>query len=174
MRNDDEHDQDRERLRAWIVDAAVTMLTTIDCEKRPATRPMLPLLLDDDSRIHFLTQHSSAKVAQVHTCPDVCIAMACSGGVYLSLTGKAKVSRDPQLLDQLWRSSYRAWFPDGRHDPEIAVLSVTLDCADVWEAPTSPVTRLFGAARALITHQPFETSKQRFDDPLQSGGGERR
>jgi len=159
-------DPNRERLRTWIDDATVTMLTTLDHERRPVTRPMLPLLIDNDSRIHFLTQYSSAKVAQVHTCPDVSVAMACSGGVYLSLIGKAHVSRDPHLIGQLWHSTYRAWFPDGRHDPGIAVLSVTLDCADVWEAPASPVTRLFGAARALITHQPFETSKQSFDDPL--------
>ena len=102
------------------------------------------------------------------------MALQCTAGVYLSLTGTADVSDDPQLIGQLWRPSYRAWFPDGAEDADAAVVSVSVDSADLWEAPTSSVTRLFGAARALLTHQRFETPRRRIDDPLQSRGDETR
>jgi general stress protein 26 len=147
-------------VRDLITASGVAMLTTVDDAGRLASRPMLPLLVEGDSRVHFLTHASSEKIRQVALQPSVAVTVSGPASTYLALTGRAVVSHDRDLIDRLWNPTYRAWFPDGAVDQDVAVLSVTVERADFWEAPTSRVTRLLEAIEALVTHRPVETPKR--------------
>jgi general stress protein 26 len=155
--------QARERVRDVIAGAGVAMLTTVDDSGRLASRPMLPLLIDGDNRLHFLTHASSEKVAQVAVQPRVAVSVIGPASTYLSIAGRAVVSHDRDLIERLWRPTYRAWFPDGAADQDLAVLSVTVDRVDFWEAPTSRVSRVLEAIEALVTHRSVETPRQSVD-----------
>src|SRR4029079_8781483 len=60
---------ERQRIRALIEGAGVAMLMNVDEQGRHAGRPMLPLLLEDDPHIHFLTHQSSRKVRELAVRP---------------------------------------------------------------------------------------------------------
>ena len=91
-------DSERRRVRALIQRAGVAMLTTIDEHAAPIGRPMLPLFLDDDPCICFLTHQNSRKVSQIIARPQVGLTMS-STACYLVVTGTAAAMRDPSSSD---------------------------------------------------------------------------
>jgi general stress protein 26 len=148
----------RQRLRQLIEESAVGMLTTTD-QVRLVSRPMLALLLDGDSAVYFLTHASSAKVQQVRSHPRVALTFNGPNSTYLAITGHAAVIQDADIIERLWNPTYRAWFPDGAEDREVALLQLVIEKADYWQAPTSRVARLIEMIEAVVTHTPYEASK---------------
>ena len=80
---------------------------TIDEHGIAAGRPMLPLLIANDPHIYFLTHNGSRKVSQIAVQPRVALTITASG-IYLFITGRADLSRSPELIEVLWHPSYRA------------------------------------------------------------------
>ena len=154
---------ERRRLRSLIERAGVVMFMTIDDRGRHAGRPMLPLLLENDPHIYFLTHQHSRKVAQVVARPEIGMTIDSESRCYLSIAGRAFASRDVALIRRLWRPTYRAWFPDGQGDDEATVLRVAVDRVDYWEPPRSRITRVLQAARAIVTRQAVETPMKTLD-----------
>ena len=61
---------------------------------------------------------------------------------YIALKGKAITSEDRAKVHELWNPMYKAWFPKGEDDPEIAVVRVDVSEGDYWEASGSRVVML--------------------------------
>ena len=147
---------ERRRVRALIQRAGVAMLVTIDDHAAPIGRPMLPLFLDNDPSIYFLTHQNSRKLSQILTRPQVGLTMS-GTGCYFVVAGTAAALRDPQLIRQLWHPTYRAWFPDGKDDREATILRVTVDRVDYWEPPRSRLIRVAQAVKAVVTRRAVVT-----------------
>jgi general stress protein 26 len=154
---------ERQRVRELIQRAGVAMLMTIDEHGAHVGRPMLPLLLDNDSHIYFMTHQSSRKVTQVAVRPQIGLTIV-SAHAYLVVAGRADVSRDPALIRRLWHPTYRAWFPEGRGDRDATVLRVVVERVDYWEPPRSQFLRLVQAVRAVVIRRAVET-------PMKTIGG---
>lgn len=54
---------------------------------------------------------------------------------YVALTGTAEVVVDAKKAEELWDPSYRAWFPEGPNDPDLALIKVSVEMAEYWSAP---------------------------------------
>jgi len=132
------------------------MLVTLDGEGAQDGRPMLPLLLEGDPHIYFLTHQSSHKVAEIAAEPRVALTVV-SNGRYFVVSGTADTSRDPALIRRLWHPSYRAWFPHGKGDSEATVLRVTVEKVNYWEPARGKVQRILEAIKAVVTRRPVET-----------------
>src|SRR5256885_10776752 len=52
-------------------------------------------------------------------------------------------------LFRSWNPTYRAWFPDGPHDPDIAVLCIQIERVEYWDVASSRLVRLWGVLRAV-------------------------
>jgi general stress protein 26 len=149
-------DSERQRVRALIQRAGVAMLVTIDEQAAPVGRPMLPLWLDKDPCLYFLTHQTTRKVGHIAAHPHVGLTIV-NAGCYFVLTGIAAASREPELIQRLWKPTYRAWFPDGANDREATVLRVAVDRVDYWEPPRSRLIRVAQAIKAVITRRAVGT-----------------
>jgi general stress protein 26 len=147
---------ERRRVRALIQRAGVAMLMTVDEHAAPIGRPMLPLFLDNDPCIYFLTHQNSRKVSQIMARPQVGLTMS-STGCYFVVAGTAAVLREAGLIQQLWRPTYRAWFPDGMNDREATALRMSVSRVDYWEPPRSRLIRVVQAVKAVVTRRAVET-----------------
>ncbi len=58
-------------------------------------------------------------------------------GVYVSLSGKANVIDDRELIDKYWNPFVAAWFPEGKDDPDVALLEVKVEMGEHWKAKES-------------------------------------
>ena len=153
---------ERQRVRTLIERVRVAMLMNVDERDTHVGRPMLPLFIQDDPHIYFLTHQSSRKVMQLAARPQVGLTII-SANCYLVMTGSAQISRDPELIRRLWSPTYRAWFPEGRDDREATAIRVAVERIDYWEPPTSQILRLVQAVKAVLTRQAVDTPRKTLD-----------
>jgi general stress protein 26 len=146
----DSHD-DVARLGELLEDIDFCMLTTIDAGGQLHARPMSTQRSEFDGTLRFLTDRDSHKVEDIERNPQVIATYAKPDDhTWVCVHGTARLARDEQLIKELWSPVHRAWWPEGRHDPNIMVLSVDIDRADYWTSNGGKVTQLIGFAKAVL------------------------
>jgi general stress protein 26 len=142
-----------EKLREIFTDIDFCLLTTIDGGGDPHSRPMSSNGdIDPDGDLWFFTQASSAKVSEVEQSPKVNVSFADPDNQrYVSVTGVAHLVRDRKKIDELWRPQFRMWFPEGKDDPEVALLKVSLEKGEYWDSSSSTIGYALSFISALVT-----------------------
>jgi len=86
---------------------------------------------------------------------------------FACLAGAARIDNDFAMIDKLWNSQVEAWFPGGKQDPNLALLRVDIDDAELWETDmsiTGKVKMLFGGkikSDETGSHAKVETTAER-------------
>lgn len=142
--------EDVKRLRELLEGFEVGMLITLGEDELHA-RPMAVAEVTPDGRISFATARHTRKAADIEG--DQRVAVTFQGkDRYVFLLGTADLRQDRARIDQLWRDSWRAWFPNGRDDPELVILEVFPAEAEAWDLSGLRGARhLFETARARAT-----------------------
>ena len=142
-----------EKLRALIKDIDFCMLTTIDEQGDPHSRPMSSNGdIDPNGDLWFFTAASSHKVDEVNNSPKVNVSFADPDNQrYVSVTGVAQLVRDREKIDELWRPEFKIWFPKGKDDPEVALLCVSLEKGEYWDSPGSTIGYALSFVSSLVT-----------------------
>lgn len=145
----------RERVAELIRDFRVGILTTIDDEGRPWSRPMAMQDRDFDGDLWFFTTVDTPKVAHIDAHPAASVALAdVKEQTYVTLAGHAEVVDDRAKMKELWDLSVKVYYPDGPDDPDLRLVRVTVERAEYWDSPSNPFVFAFGAARSLLTGTP--------------------
>ena len=130
----------------------IAMMSTVAMDGSISSRPMAVQDKDFDGQLWFLTRVSSEKVDELEQDQHVTLTLTdSSDGNYLTLKGRANVNQDSRKIRELWNPMYKAWFPKGETDPEIAVLRVDVREADYWEASNSGLVRSVKYLAAAMT-----------------------
>jgi len=154
---------DFEKLRDMIKDIDFCMLTTIDQQGDPHSRPMSSNGdIDPNGDLWFFTGLSSHKVNEVAKSPKVNVSFADPDNQrYVSVTGVAQLVRDRQKIDELWRPEFKMWFPKGKDDPEVALLRVSLEKGEYWDSPSSTIGFALSFVSSLVTGKQPEFGENR-------------
>ncbi len=82
---------------------------------------------------------------------------------FVSVSGRARLLRDPDKARELWTQRVKPWFPSGLDDPDLGLAEVTVETAEYWDVPASRMERLFGlsASREGEPGQPGEHGEVR-------------
>jgi general stress protein 26 len=153
MQGSDTSADDFAKLKELVEDTRVAMMTTVDDDGTLRSRPLQTLRFADDGALWFFTSASSPKVAE-----------AAAGGWqvnlsyanlakhdYVSISGRATLSRDRKLMEALWSKWVEVFFPKGIDDPDLVLLRVDIEKAEYWDAPGSSIGRLYALTKALTT-----------------------
>jgi general stress protein 26 len=147
---------DKENLdRIWnvIEKAGICMMTTC-FEGGLRARPLEARPNQEENVIWFLTDRRGLKDDEVRRHPDVCLTfLYLEEKIYLSLTGRAFVSDDVSRARELWNDEQQAWWPGGPEDPNLLVMRVELDRAEMWDGPASSAVAAFEFAKARRTQK---------------------
>ena len=143
---------ERDLITQLVTGADTALLTTRGADGSLHARPLAVLQRDFDGTVRFLVKDPSEPTREIAADPVVNAAFASKHG-YLSIAGRAGVTRDPLLIDELWNPAAEAWFEGGRADPSIAVLEVVGDGAEYWARTEPGVFSLVRAAAAIITRR---------------------
>lgn len=140
-------------LRSLVERMKVAMLTTTTNAGQLRSRPLQTLACEDDGTLWFFVSASSAKVAEMeHEYGHLGLSYADSGKQdYVSISGSGTLVRDRERMKRFWSPWVKTWFPNGVDDPDLALLRVSIDAAEYWDAPGSAVRRLYGLAKARAT-----------------------
>ena len=101
------------------------MLTTTGSEWALRSRPKFTQEVDARGNRYFLTSADSALVGEILADAAVHLTYADPGSQrYVAINGTALVTHDQARIDEMWSPAAKAWFPDGKEDPQIRVLTV--------------------------------------------------
>ena len=146
-------EDDLQKLRDMVKDIDFCMLTTVDEAGDLRSRPMSSNGdIDPNGDIWFFTGASSHKVSEVSTSPKVNVSFADPENQhYISISGHAELVRDRRKIEELWRPEFKMWFPEGKDDPDIALLRIRLEKAEYWDSPSSTIGYALSFVSSLVT-----------------------
>lgn len=139
-------------LRPLIERMKVGMLTTFGAGGL-RSRPLHTLSLDEQGRLWFFVSAASPKIDEMRREHDrVGLSYADPEKKdFVSITGGGELVRDRARMQELWSPWVKVWFPRGLEDPDLALLVVSIEQAEYWDAPGSAVKRLYALAKARMT-----------------------
>lgn len=99
------------------------------------------MLISSESHLHQnLLENSKVDIAYSHI----------GDYNFLSLSGKAVISRDQARIDKYWNKMMDAWFEKGKDDPHIRVLKVETHDAHYWDNKSNKLVTFFKVATNAI------------------------
>jgi general stress protein 26 len=138
--------------RVWniIENVGVCMLTTRFAGGLRA-RPLEARPDRSTGLIFFVTDLDSAKEDEIQTQPDVgLVFIDPSDKAYLSITGRASITRDAEKIQSAWRKTDAAWWR-GPNDPNVCLLQIEPFTAELWDGPASTAATAFEFVKAALT-----------------------
>lgn len=161
-----------EKLAKLIKGIKFAMLTTAEADGSLRSRPMVTQKAAFDGTLWFFTRASSHKVEDVRRDRHVNAAYADPGdNAYVSVSGRARLVKDKAKMKEFWSPVYKAWFPQGLNDPDLALLRVDVTEAEYWDSPSSTMVYLVGLAKAAITGRPAKDSEVGENKKVRIGRG---
>jgi general stress protein 26 len=122
----------KKHLEELIEGFHTAMLVTRTSDGALRARPLSLADVHDQGVLYFATSVESAKVAELERTPDIAVTLQASDK-YISVTGTASVSRDRALIERLWSETWKVWFPGGKDDPSLSIITVTPNAAEYWD-----------------------------------------
>jgi general stress protein 26 len=125
-----------------------TALTSIPA----TTRPMSVQKVCDQGNFWFLSPADSDKNAQIANDPRVQLYFSnTSNYEFLTVYGNASITRDRQKIDELWSDIAKAWFTEGKSDPNVSVIKVTPQEGFYWDTKDGKVVSMIKILASAIS-----------------------
>ncbi|WP_439882888.1 pyridoxamine 5'-phosphate oxidase family protein [Pontibacter sp. MBLB2868] len=159
MNNNQTSQENLHKLIDMIKDIDIAMMTTMERDGSLRSRPMRTQKTNPDGILWFFTGYESGKSHEISE-NDSHVNLSYSkpdDELYVSVSGRASLTRDKQKIDELWSPTLKAWFPEGKDDPNVALIKVKIDKAEYWDAPNSTLIQLYGMAKAALTGESAKT-----------------
>lgn len=114
-------------------------------------RPMAVADVEADGTLWFMAARDSEKTREVDA-DERALVTGQDGRTYLSVSGRMAVVDDHAKVLELWRESWKVWFPKGKDDPEIVLMRLRPEMGEYWSASGAAGVRyLFEAAKAYLS-----------------------
>lgn len=136
-----------------IVKHESTCLFTTQLTKVPlTTRPMSVKKVCDQGNFWFLSPSDSDKNQEISNDPRVQLFISnTSNYEFLSIYGKATITKDKAKIDELWSDIAKAWFPDGKDDPRVTVIKVSPEEGFYWDTKDGKLVSMIKILASAVT-----------------------
>ena len=137
---------DAKKLRKLVKGTRVAMLTTVAPDGTLRSRPWPRSRRRSARELWFFTRASAPKADEMRDNDHVNVTFAdAETNRYLSVSGRASVVKDAARIAEMWSGRLKAWFPEGKKDPDLALLRVRVDRAEYWDSKKAGMVQLAGA-----------------------------
>ncbi|MCE6992682.1 pyridoxamine 5'-phosphate oxidase family protein [Dyadobacter sp. CY323] len=139
------------KLKSLAEDIRFCMYTTYE-NGRIESRPMTTLEIDADGNVWFFTNRNTEIGGKTDQGEAVTLIYSDpKNNTYLSVSGNAAIVESEQKKEELWNPMSKAWFPEGKEDPNLVVLKVTTEEAAYWDSTSSKMVVFFSMLKAVLT-----------------------
>ncbi len=130
----------------------MTLMLGLDGQSSAPARPMTAMLDGDEDRgpLWFFTSKDS-EIVVAGAGPATATFVAKGYGLFARIEGHLSDATTPANIERLWNPFVAAWYK-GKDDPDIAVLRMDLESAEIWENASS----LIAGIKALFGSNPQE------------------
>ncbi|GGY76391.1 pyridoxamine 5'-phosphate oxidase family protein [Pseudoduganella plicata] len=144
-----------DELTKRIKEVKFGMFTTSDSEGCLTSRPLTSQQVDEAGTMWFFVSDQEDFTRELPSQPSVNVSFAdVDDHLYVSVSGRAELTRDRAKMEELWKPSVKAWFPQGLDDPHLVLLKVSMQSAEYWDTGNSKMVTLFAMAKAAVTGKP--------------------
>lgn len=143
-----------ERLAARLEGQRIGMLTLAEAGAL-TSRPLTALEMDDQGAFWFFTSRRTMQPLLGGGAPVNLAFSDEAHATYVSIVGRATLIDDAGLKSALWTAAARPWFPGGEDDPDLVLLRVTPEHAEIWDGPDSQVLRMAAMAASVVAGRPI-------------------
>ncbi|MCK0197523.1 pyridoxamine 5'-phosphate oxidase family protein [Ancylobacter sp. 6x-1] len=125
-------------------------------------RPMHGFPSREEGCVWFLTDRRGHVDDELDRDPQGALIFAkASSNDFLSVSGEFEVLDDRAKIDELWNDAARAWWPDGKGDPNIRVLRFLPEGAEYWDGTASSILITLKMAAARLTGKRADLGENR-------------
>lgn len=113
-------------------------------------RPMAVADVETDGIVWFVTAKESPKVSEIST-DDRAMVTGQNDRLFVSVSGRLRTVDDRARLRELWKDTWKVWFPNGKDDPSITLMRFSPEIGEYWDnRGTKGLRYVFEAAKALV------------------------
>ena len=136
-----------------LEDIDFCMFTTVGDNGDLVSRPLSTQAAEfDGERLWFFTSARSPKVREIKRNKKVNVAYTSTDrNVYASVAGDARLNQDKSKIDEFWKDGYKAYFPGGKDDPDVALIEVMVRTIEYWDGPGSWLGKSLAFIVARVT-----------------------
>ena len=147
----------------------IAMFTTRRPDGRLVSRPMATQTQAEGSDLWFVTDIESHKLDELAFDSQVNLAYYKDRTrEWVSVSGTATVTQDRNLIHELYRRHWKAWFGDaggardgGPDDPRLALIMVDVDSVVYLKVDKPQPVVLFEVAKGMVTGSPPDIGVER-------------
>ena len=147
----------------------IAMFTTRRADGHLVSRPMATQERVTGTDLWFVTDVSSHKLDELRTDPHVNLAYYnMKSREWVSVAGTAHVSQDRNLIKELYKPDWKAWFGDeggdrngGPEDPRLALILVEAQSVEYLVVDKPRPLVLFEVAKGIVTGSTPDIGQQR-------------
>jgi general stress protein 26 len=156
-------------LYALIDGIEIAMFTTRRADGQLVSRPMATQERVTGTDLWFVTDVSSHKLDELQLDPHVNLAYYnAKSREWVSVAGTAQITQDRNLIKELYRPDWKAWFGDeggerngGPDDPRLALILVEAQSVEYLVTTRPRPVVLFEVAKGMLTGTPPNVGEQR-------------
>jgi general stress protein 26 len=116
------------------------------------TRPMSTQEVDDEGNMWFFSDINSDKNREIKNDKRVQLFYSHPGkSSYVVVNGEAEVIIDREKTEEIWSPMVKAWFKEGKDDPNISILKVTPTSAYYWDMEGNRMINFFKMIASVAT-----------------------
>ena len=164
----------RTKLFEMIADMETAMFTTRRGNGQLVSRPMATQQRSAGAELWFVTYEGAAKLAELKRDPQVNLSYYKDRTrEFVSISGRAKISRDRAKIKELYKPDWRAWFSDdgspnagSPDDPRMVLIGVKITSAVFMESDKPAPVAIFQLVKGVITRTPPKIGKMHRLGPL--------
>jgi len=141
-----------EKLQKLIEDTKTCLFCT-DLTSLPInTRPMASTKVDDLGNLWFISSSQSNKNFEIKADNRVQLFYTnTSESEFLSIYGNAQIFKDKVIIEKLWSPIAKAWFDEGKNDPNVSVICVKPSDVHYWDNKNGKIISLLKIATQAAT-----------------------
>ena len=147
----------------------IAMFTTRRADGQLVSRPMATQERVSGADLWFVTDVSSHKLDELENDPHVNLAYYnVKSREWVSVAGTATVTQDRNLIKELYKPDWKAWFGDeggakdgGPGDPRLALILVEAQSVEYLITTKPKPVVLFEVAKAMVTGDTPKVGEQR-------------
>lgn len=153
------HTEAVKKIKELSENARICMFCT-ELDKLPInSRPMSLQETDDEGNLWFISGDTSNKNFEIRDDKRVQLFfMNNSDYEYLSVYGDATIYKDRSTIEDKWSPMAKAWFEDGKDDPNVSIIRVEPKETYYWNTKAGKLVSLFNFVAAAITGNTTDNS----------------
>ncbi len=140
------------KIKAMVDNIGTCMFYTKAIVGDHNTRPMAVIEVDYNGTLWFFTSLQSKKVQEIEKDPEVHLAFAHPGkDSYLDIRGRASIETDRKSIEEKWNPIIKAWFPEGKSDPNLCLVKVKTDEAHYWDTDSTKMVEMLKVVTSVVS-----------------------